>query len=38
MDALLIVIAILGGLVMLDLLAVTFGTDSRDMMRDDWAR
>jgi hypothetical protein len=38
MDALLIAIAILAGLVVLDVLAVTLGTDSRDLLGDDWAR
>ena len=38
MDAFLIAIAILAGLVVLDVLAVTFGTDSRDLLGDDWAR
>jgi hypothetical protein len=38
MDAFLIAIAILAGLIVLDLLAVVFGTDSRDLLGDDWAR
>jgi hypothetical protein len=38
MDAFLIAIAILTGLIALDVLAATFGTDSRDLLGDDWAR
>lgn len=38
MDTFLVVIAILGGLIMLDALAIVFGADSRDAVRDDWAR
>ena len=38
MDAFLIAIAILAGLIALDVLAVTFGADSRDLLGDDWAR
>jgi hypothetical protein len=38
MEALLIIIAVLGGLVLLDVLAVTLGADSRDSIADDWRR
>jgi hypothetical protein len=35
---LIVVLAVLVGLLILDVLAVTFGVDSRETMRDDWAR
>jgi hypothetical protein len=35
---LIVVIAVLGGLLILDVLAVTSGADSRETMQDDWAR
>jgi hypothetical protein len=35
---LIVVIAVLVGLLILDVLAVTFGVDSRETMRDDWSR
>jgi hypothetical protein len=35
---LIVAIAVLVGLLILDVLAVTFGVDSRETMRDDWAR
>jgi hypothetical protein len=38
MDAFLIALAILAGLIVVDVLAVAFGTDSRDLLGDDWAR
>jgi hypothetical protein len=38
MELLLVILTILGGLLVLDILAVTFGADSRDGMVDDWAR
>jgi hypothetical protein len=37
MDALLLFSAMLIGLIILDALAVTFGVDTRDDLRDDWA-
>ena len=38
MDLLLIIAAILGGIVVLDILASAFGVDSRDSVGDDWGR
>jgi hypothetical protein len=38
MELILIVAILLGGLAVLDALAIAFGTDSRDGMQDDWAR
>jgi hypothetical protein len=37
MDQILIVAIFLVGLAVLDILAIAFGADSRDGMRDDWA-
>jgi hypothetical protein len=38
MDLLIATIALFVGLIVLDVLAVTFGADSREGMQDDWAR
>jgi hypothetical protein len=38
MEIILLITAVLGGLLVLDILAVTFGADSRETMQDDWAR
>jgi hypothetical protein len=38
MELLFILTAVFVGLVVLDVLAITFGVDSRDQIRDDWAR
>jgi hypothetical protein len=38
MELMLIITIVLGGLVLLDALAVAFGADSRDSIGDDWAR
>jgi hypothetical protein len=35
---LIVIIAVLAGLLVLDVLAVTFGADSRETLLDDWAR
>jgi hypothetical protein len=33
-----VIVVLLSVLLVLDVLAVTFGVDSRETMRDDWAR
>jgi hypothetical protein len=33
-----VIVILLSGLLVLDVLAVTSGVDSRETMRDDWAR
>jgi hypothetical protein len=38
MQLIVIVAIFLVGLVLLDLLAIAFGADSRDGIKDDWAR
>jgi len=38
MDLLLAIAMLFIGLIVLDVLAVTFGADSREGMQDDWAR
>ena len=38
MELLFVVALFVGGLLVLDALAVAFGADSREQMRDDWAR
>jgi hypothetical protein len=38
MELIVIVAIFLVGLVVLDVLAIAFGADSRDGMQDDWAR
>ena len=38
MDLLLAIAMLFIGLIVLDVFAVTFGTDSREGMQDDWAR
>jgi hypothetical protein len=38
MDLLLIIGIVLGGLLLLGVLAASFGADSRDTIGDDWAR
>ena len=36
MDLIVIVAIFIGGLALLDILAIAFGADSRDGMQDDW--
>ena len=38
MDIVLAALTIIVGLIALDMAAIAFGTDSRDQIRDDWAR
>ena len=38
MDLIVIVAVFLVGLVLLDVMAIAFGADSRDGIQDDWAR
>jgi hypothetical protein len=38
MDGLMVLVALVGGLLVFDALALRFGADSRESMGDDWAR
>ena len=38
MDALIVLLVVVAGLLMLDALAIFFGQDSRSVADDDWAR